>query len=1341
MRLKFATLISSILFICGFAMANPDPAPEVILVDDAPTRHFIVANHAINELLLQDLKPGKWYKAFLSAEQTNCQPTFVGAGATAKGVLSFQANAAQKTIKLKQDCGPNTTLRFSIACTDCETAQFNSLMGIIADENFSPDELIRDVFIAGDCFNVSEQSISFSGDPLGRGYFSNGENSINIEEGVILATGNIHNSAGPNNVYNTGSSFFNFGADPDLAQMINSQSIYDIAALEFDFTPTTDQVSFEFVFASEEYCEYVNSNFNDVFGFFISGPGINGPFSNGAENIALVPNTNDYTAINTVNHLVNPAYYVNNIPVSQHDVIPDYLQCLGYPTTTQGVAVNNIEYDGFTTVMTAMANVQACETYHIKLIIADVSDGYFDSAVFLKANSFAAGDLATVSSQAQGGVDTNVAFEGCQDGYFIFARATDDLTEDLTINFSIDPASTATAGEDYSALPESITIPAGDSVFYLPVAVYEDQWTESMESIILQLDAPCSCDIPYVELFIEELTPLYIDIDDAFSCGPAAINLEPVVDGGWGGYDFNWQTGDTTAQLDIWAETDTMYTLIVTDECGNTATASMEVLIVEEVSAMISGNVQLCPGNTMAQLPVTFTGNGPWDIVYSIDNVAQTPINDIVTNPFYLETSALGTYQLVSVSTQGCPGMVEGTASITLSDLSVELNASDESCPEAEDGSIIVQAAGGTPPYAFSWNNGLGTIENPGNLAAGMYELTLTDQNNCSIVTSVEVMLHPDVPSASAGANGMLDCSNTSISLAGTASEGSTYTYLWTTADGNIVTGENTLNPLVDETGTYNLSVTNMMTGCVVTDKTEVFIDTISPEAAINLLGPQVLNCSEPVTVLDASASVPFNSLEFDWTTTDGNILSGPTTVNPEVNAQGVYELLVTNTTNGCTDTETIFIGANLELPTVIIQTPNPLTCIDSIINLDAGNSSSGSNYDITWTSPDGNIITGENTLFPTVDQPGNYSMTIFNTSNDCENTASVLVTEDRVTPIAEAGLPTELDCNDQTAVLDASLSSTGTNYIYDWSSITGTIENGANSLNPEVQGPGIYELLVTNIRNGCTASDEVLALEAQNVPTNLEVELFEPQCYGDEGAISILSVEGGVGPYLYSIDDGENFYNENLFLNLQPGQFQLTVQDAEGCQYMETVEIPNVPELIVELAQEVEVELGDTYQIEALVNIPEFLLDTIFWSPNENLSCSDCLDPVAFPLQSTTYQILVTDQNGCPATAKILLRVDKNRRVYIPNAFSPDSDGVNDRFLIYAKEGLVRNISNFQIFNRWGGKVFEVSNAQPNDPFFGWDGMDKGEIVNPAVFIYFAEIEFIDGEKRIYKGDVTVTN
>jgi len=198
-------------------------------------------------------------------------------------------------------------------------------------------------------------------------------------------------------------------------------------------------------------------------------------------------------------------------------------------------------------------------------------------------------------------------------------------------------------------------------------------------------------------------------------------------------------------------------------------------------------------------------------------------------------------------------------------------------------------------------------------------------------------------------------------------------------------------------------------------------------------------------------------------------------------------------------------------------------------------------------------------------------------------------------------------------------------------------------------------------------------------------------------------------------------------------------VQDAEGCQFEELVEIPQVYELIVSVEPVVEIELGESYQINANINLPLNQIDLIVWSPASDLSCSNCLNPIADPFENTIYTITVFDLNGCEISADIMLRVYPIRKIFIPNTFSPNTDGNNDVFLIYADEKSVLKINRLQIFNRWGGIVFETFDILPNDPGVGWDGKMKGKTLNPSVFVYLAEIEFVDGVKLLYSGDLTL--
>ena len=195
---------------------------------------------------------------------------------------------------------------------------FNSIYSqlIVNNTSITPAQLVQNVLLGA---GVSASNIKFNGSLVSAnlirdqaGQFS-GTSNIGLAGGIILSTGNSQVAVGPNNLANRSNlSATPQSGDPDLEQL-TTNTVQNVAILEFDFIPQGQNLSFDFVFASEEYPEFVGSPlFNDVFGFFLSGPGITGPYSGGARNIALIPTTTLPVSINNVNFLTNSAYYISN---------------------------------------------------------------------------------------------------------------------------------------------------------------------------------------------------------------------------------------------------------------------------------------------------------------------------------------------------------------------------------------------------------------------------------------------------------------------------------------------------------------------------------------------------------------------------------------------------------------------------------------------------------------------------------------------------------------------------------------------------------------------------------------------------------------------------------------------------------------------------------------------------------------------------------------------------------------------------------------------------------------------------------------------------------------------
>ncbi|NJO86686.1 MAG: hypothetical protein HC821_01010 [Lewinella sp.] len=180
---------------------------------------------------------------------------------------------------------------------------------IVVNSNFTAQALVEDVFISGRCQTIS--NIQGIGPAAGRAFFSGGAGILGFDRGILLATGNPNAAVGPNRRNDTGSNLVGQTGDVDLSS-IAANDIFDRVGLEFDFVPLDSNVTFRYIFASEEYCEFINTEYNDVFGFFVSGPGLNGPYTDGAINAALLPGSNQTVSINTVNHSTNSNFYRPN---------------------------------------------------------------------------------------------------------------------------------------------------------------------------------------------------------------------------------------------------------------------------------------------------------------------------------------------------------------------------------------------------------------------------------------------------------------------------------------------------------------------------------------------------------------------------------------------------------------------------------------------------------------------------------------------------------------------------------------------------------------------------------------------------------------------------------------------------------------------------------------------------------------------------------------------------------------------------------------------------------------------------------------------------------------------
>ena len=345
---------------------------------------------------------------------------------------------------------------------------------------------------------------------------------------------------------------------------------------------------------------------------------------------------------------------------------------------------------------------------------------------------------------------------------------------------------------------------------------------------------------------------------------------------------------------------------------------------------------------------------------------------------------------------------------------------------------------------------------------------------------------------------------------------------------------------------------------------------------------------------------------------------------------------------------------------------------------------------------------------------------TVFAGSNGCDSTHTVTVS---LNPTLFVELDAVASCaGAEDGTVTVTPSGGLAPYTFNWSQ-GGIFGSTASGL-----APGPYAVTVSDA-NGCEAA---ASIDVSEFPLpGYGIKVLDVSCPGDsDGQIEIVPVSAGLQ---FSLD-GSTYQTDSLFVGLSSGLYDLYIQDAFGCVYLEELVLDAPDPLLINLPPDTIIQLGTTVLIPAQVFSSDSLI--YMWQPILGLDCPFCPTVVAGPVESTEYFLTVIDEGGCESRESIFIEVLKARLIYIPNGFSPDGDGVNDLFYPFAGPG-VTDILDFKVFDRWGDLVFADGGFMPNDPTHGWDGTFRGQRMGTGVYTYFIEVRFEDGVSEVYKGGV----
>ena len=580
------------------------------------------------------------------------------------------------------------------------------------------------------CIKIS--NIKTIGSEESIGSFTGGSSALDIEEGIVFSTGNLEDIPGPNTSTSTTGNLAGPSNAPYLRRAVRNSPVFDAVGIEFDFESSLGIVSFSYVFASEEYCEYVDSEFNDAFGFFVSGPGINGTNFDQSVNIAKIPGKEDIVSINNVNHKKNTSFFVNNlVEQDANDCAIDYA-----PRVLQ-----LIEFDGLTTVLQAFIRVIPCETYHLRMVVGDVSDNVLDSAVFLERNSFIATSAVRVEADVINSED-DIVFENCLEGRFRFARNKfSNIDEPITVNYKVE--GTASSGTDFEPITQEVVIPANEFQRIIPLEVLADNLNEPVESVKIITETE-ACDCVQRDSAVLFISDSKVDIDvsfaETFVCSGQEFTLTPTIIEAIPPLAYEWNTGENTASITTQILESTSYSVTATDFCGARDSATIEAKLQPVPELKIEGNFSWCEGREPEKLILDLPGRAPWSISYSIDNGEVETLDNVTSNPFLLPLESPGIYEFFTFNDQFCNGVIKGkTIMVTPLPFTLEYEASSPSCLNADDGRIELNLSGGVMPYLIDWGQGNQSETGLSDLLAGQYGVTVTDQLGCVLYDSIEV--------------------------------------------------------------------------------------------------------------------------------------------------------------------------------------------------------------------------------------------------------------------------------------------------------------------------------------------------------------------------------------------------------------------------------------------------------------------------------------------------------------------------------------------------------------------------------------------------------------------------
>jgi gliding motility-associated-like protein len=838
--------------------------------------------------------------------------------------------------------------------------------------------------LAGTGVTILNPTLTCAG--AANGTFTTGAVSpINIANGIVLTTGlAIHDSIiavgdttwGVSNPASSiaGADWFantdwGLPGDAQLSAIAGGEVTNDACVLEFDFKPAGDTIKFNYVFGSEEYDSYTCSDFNDVFAFLITG----GAYTT-ATNLALVPGTNIPVCINSVNCGATGSW-----PLSTCTAVgPGSPFCAYYINNEATTAISNpyVVYNGLTTLLQVVAAVSPCDTYHLKLAIADGVDGAYDSGVFIEGGSLTSATTTGVTATGTSGLP--YCIRGCAPGNFQF---TTPVAQDTPIVVHYIVGGTAVSGYDYATIPDSVIIAPGTTSSILSFnTLTVPPAGPKVVSLQIEVQDPCHPGVynpgPVAELTILDSFSFHIVTPDTAICAGQSVHLIAVGDSIFDSIlHYTWQpsgtiSNDTTLTPFATPLVTTTYTL--------TATTALALGCAPESHAVTIGvyavpllTVDSTLVNTCVGVPVQLAVYASPDTTsYTYSWTPPTGLSStVISNPVVTPAVSGNTTYNVAVAVGALPACASAT------NITVHTEPNDFTLNNGDTticlGQSVMVNINGSGAFAYSWSPVAGVSSSssmdptivPVVATAPdstFYTVTATYANCPAMMHSFSIKV--DTPATPVVITDTL-CLGMSQGYNVAVPGGADYSYLWTSSTGTTtyLTDTSIPNPISIPgitgliTYTVTISPPNVV-GCANKDIANLFV---LPNT-INLTTPDTAICLGSNVQVIATGDALFN---YQWLPTAG--IAASNSIDPLITPDTSATYVVTASFHLCPDIHDT-LRIDVQPRPSIYMGLNRAVCQGDTINIRSSvNPPWYTGYSYTW-SPATNLnsTTGTNVIF-----------------------------------------------------------------------------------------------------------------------------------------------------------------------------------------------------------------------------------------------------------------------------------------------------------------------------------------------------------------------------------------